>query len=222
MHLVNRNLYKHIVSLTLLVVSVYLADIDLSDGAGPTYITVMERPMRKVSEMIQDEEDDDEVSRRQVVEQEKKKNPPKSTELKEATGSISHKVIQDSEVNICIRASMAGSKSPMRFGLRVEELSEEEFNEEAAAAAELSGGEADVDKHLSRMEYQLGHLENLMHAMIKNADMAKDVDAVNHRHTDAMYKATTFWPFVHVGILLVTGFTQVNHIVGFFKSRRII
>ena len=218
-----------------LLLSCYIiTDLKLNgeDGGGPTYITIMERPVKKISELMEEEEDDDDDSRearkrQQQREKQRKKSPPASHELKDKLGSVDHHVQQDSEISICIRASMAGSKNPMRFGLRVEELTEEEVESEDMRKqqqnAETGSGEtADVDEHLSRMETQLKHIEHLMHAMIKNADMVKEIDALYHRHTDAMYKATAFWPFVHVGILLVTGFTQVNHIVQFFKKHRII
>ena len=57
---------------------------------------------------------------------------------------------------------------------------------------------------------------------LSEADFAKERDSVYHTKTDAMNKATTFWPIMHVCILLATGFTQANHIVQFFKKRRII
>jgi hypothetical protein len=72
------------------------------------------------------------------------------------------------------------------------------------------------------MEEQFVRIESQMHAVLREADFAKERDSIYHTKTDAMHKATVFWPIVHVGILLLTGFTQANHIVQFFKKRRII
>jgi hypothetical protein len=80
----------------------------------------------------------------------------------------------------------------------------------------------DVDSHLSFIEDQLFHYEKKMHVMLRTADLVREHDAIYHKKADAMYQATIFWPIVHVGILLLTGFTQAQHIVSFFQKRRII
>jgi hypothetical protein len=36
-----------------------------------------------------------------------------------------------------------------------------------------------------------------------------------------MNRASQYWPIIHLVVLLVTGFTQANHIIRFFKSRHI-
>jgi hypothetical protein len=136
--------------------------------------------------------------------------------MKQESGSFVHKVKRDAVVNFCIRASSAGTKNPMRFALRLEELGDEE-----AAAVKVPPSNS-VDSHLTSMEEQLNRIESEMHAVLREADFARERDSVYHIKTDAMHKATTFWPIVHVCILLATGFTQANHIVHFFKKRRII
>jgi hypothetical protein len=148
-----------------------------------------------------------------------KPDKPISQELTEKQGSKVFRVSQDSDASICIRASMAGSNNVMRFGLRFEELGEEEVKKDSHAGEAPLG---DVDRHLSFMENQLERLESQMHAMLQEADLSKERDSIYHLQTDAMHKATLFWPIVHVGILLVTGFTQANHIVQFFKKRHLI
>jgi hypothetical protein len=149
----------------------------------------------------------------------KERNKPISHDVTEKQGFTDFKVSQDSEAAICIRASTAGSNNIMRFGLRFEELDELEVNEDTREEQSPLG---DVDKHLSFMEIQLDRLESQMHGMLKEADLSKERDSIYHLQTDAMHKATLFWPIVHVGILLVTGFTQANHIVQFFKKRHLI
>jgi hypothetical protein len=143
---------------------------------------------------------------------------PMSTELINATGTIDFNVMRRDrndedvgELQICIRASKAGSKNGMRFSLFIEEVDVEEEVEKV-----------DVDSHLSFIEDQLFHYEKKMHVMLRTADLVREHDAIYHKKADAMYQATIFWPIVHVGILLLTGFTQAQHIVSFFQKRRII
>jgi hypothetical protein len=145
---------------------------------------------------------------------------PMSTELVNATGTIDFNVMRRDrsdedvgELQICIRASKSGSKNAMRFALFIEEVDVGEEPEKV---------DVDVDSHLSFIEEQLFHYEKKMHVMLRTADLVREHDAIYHQKADAMYQATIFWPIVHVGILLLTGFTQAQHIVSFFQKRRII
>jgi hypothetical protein len=75
---------------------------------------------------------------------------------------------------------------------------------------------------LSHLEREMKRIEYLIHTMLSEADLSKDRDSIYHSRTDAMHQATIYWPIMHVGILLITGFAQANHIVRFFKKRRIL
>ena len=145
--------------------------------------------------------------------EQKKKKSVTNKELSEKQGVIDHKVLENGLLNICIRSSTAGSKNSMRFGLFVEELEDTSQKEEKALGA---------DYHLGHLEKELNRIENSMRFILKEADFAKERDAIFHQQTDAMHSATVFWPILQVCILLATGFTQANHIVHFFKKRRII
>ena len=177
---------------------------------GPTYLTILEKQTLSTIDLVAENE-----GRHRDKE---KQHKPVSHELPDKLGFFKYKVRGDSVLNICIRASLAGRENAMRFGLRVEEMGEDE----AAHDPSKTGGANPVDHHLSFMEHQLERLESEMHAMLSEADTSKERDSVYHMKTDAMHKATLFWPVVHVGILLLTGFTQANHIVQFFKKRHII
>jgi hypothetical protein len=108
----------------------------------------------------------------------------------------------------------------MRFGLRIEELGDddEQFYKKNSPQPPMLG----ADAHLTDIEMHMARIESNIHAMLSEADLSKERDSIYHEKTDAMHKATIFWPILHVGILLITGFTQANHIVRFFKTRRII
>lgn len=174
------------------------------------YLSITEQPTETAQEAIEKEEG------RRARRKPQRAPAPISHEMKEEFGNFVHSVTRDSEVNFCIRASAAGSKNPMRFSLRLEEMGDEEELTINVPPAQS------VDQHLSSMEEQLNRIESQMHAVLREADFAKDRDSVYHTKTDAMHKSITFWPIIHICILLATGFTQANHIVQFFKKRRII
>lgn len=148
------------------------------------------------------------------------KRKPVNMDLKDIKGSIDYDVIRPGEegeggvLEVCIRASNAGSKNPMRFAFRMEDVDDIQQPEKAAAV--------DVDGHLTFFEEQMRHYEGKLRLILKTQDSMRERDAVYHKKTDSMHQATTFWPIVHIGILLVTGFTQANHIVRFFQKRRLI
>lgn len=183
------------------------------EKSGPTYITVTEKPSLSALDVIEEQEGNTNKQHRAAV---PVPVSPLSHEVLVHEGHVDYHVRNDAEVNICIRASSAGSKNPMRFGIQVDELEDVEETESGLPPTET------VDRHLSFMEEQFVRIESQMHAVLREADFAKERDSIYHAKTDAMHKATIFWPIVHVGILLLTGFTQANHIVQFFKKRRII
>jgi emp24/gp25L/p24 family/GOLD len=170
-------------------------------GDAPTYVTLLERPAEAAG---------DKTERRPS------KPKPVSQQITETSGSFVQRIYEDSAVDVCIRASGAGQQNPMRFHLRLEELGDDLTEMERKDKA--SG----VEHRWSFMEMQMDRIEHEMHTIIREADFFKERDAAYHQHTDDLHKATLFWPILHVGILLLTGFTQANHIVRFFKTRRII
>jgi hypothetical protein len=191
--------------------------IDKNDpNYGPTYITIMEKATMSAVDFV--EKDKGRLQRHERDQH--RGHQPTSKELLEVIGVIHHRVAEDSEINICIRASLAGSKNPMRFGLRIEELGDDDaqFYKKNGPQPPMLG----VDAHLTEVEVQMARIESNMHAMLSEADLSKERDSLYHEKTDAMHKATMFWPILHVGILLITGFTQANHIVSFFKTKRLI
>lgn len=206
-------------------------DIDLekeSKKYAPSYITLLEKPIETLEEQRLERATDAEslAQRKALLSNLAKKYKPKvvSQELTEVSGSFLHKIhTEDAVVDVCIRAPKATLENPMFFHIRVEELEEEvldEFEKEKAAANGVPS--LGAEHHWSFMETQLDRIEHEMHNIIKEADFFKERDALYHQQTDDLHKATLFWPILHCCILAVTGFTQANHIIIFFKKRRII
>ncbi|KAG7362129.1 emp24/gp25L/p24 family protein [Nitzschia inconspicua] len=181
---------------------------------GLTYITLLEKP---VETLLDELGDAGRIAERRMQQQERNKHKPQpvSQELRDTKGSFVHRIHQDATADLCIRAASASASNPMRFHLRVEEVGDfdpDDLEKKALGASQ----------HWTFLEVQMDRIEREMHSIIAEADFFKEKDAIYHQHMDDMHKATTFWPMLHVSILLITGFTQANHIVRFFQSRRII
>ena len=179
---------------------------------GPIFITVTEKPAIRLYESP--DPDEDRLKRRERG----RRRPAKPTnkQLTEPKGSIGHRVVEDGDINVCIKASAAISTNPIRVGVRIEE------EEEVKGAKEKKDPSLGADYHFSFMEQEFDRIEASMHNILGEADFAKERDSIFHKNTDAMLAATVFWPVLQVCILLATGFTQANNIVNFFKKRRII
>ena len=198
-----------------------------SQQYSPSYITLLEKPIETLEEQrLEHATDAESVARRgsQLKDRAKRKPKPVSQELTEYSGSFLHRIhLEDAIVDVCIRASKASPRYPMLFHLRLEEMDEEVLDEfEQEKAAQKRPPLLGVEHHWSFMETQLDRIEHEMHIIIKEANFFRERDALYHQQTDDLHKATLFWPMLHCCILLLTGFTQANHIISFFKARRII
>jgi len=206
-------------------------DIDVERNSrkyAPSYLTLLEKPIETLEEQrLEHATDAQSLAQRraQLNDLTRKRKPkPVSQEITERSGSFLHRIhADDAVVDVCIRGSKASPKNPMLVHVRVEELEEDvldEFEQEKADQnrVPLLG----VEHHWSFMETQLDRIEHEMHTMIKEADFFRERDALYHQQTDDLHKATLFWPILHCCILVATGFTQANHIISFFKQRRII
>jgi len=65
-------------------------------------------------------------------------------------------------------------------------------------------------------------LKNEMSVILREADFAKEREMVFHGQSISMNAASMWWPIIQLSVLLLTGFTQAMHMIGFFKSRHII
>lgn len=216
---------------TMVKIHYEAGDIDVNKDSkrySPTYITLLEKPIETLEDQrLESATDDDEnivQRKKQVQDRTKHKPKPVSQEITEYAGSFLHRIhLEDAIVDVCIRASKASPQKPMVFHLRIEELDEDAMDEfEQEKAENIRPPLLGVEHHWSFMETQLNRIEHEMHTIIKEADFFRERDALYHQQTDELHKATLFWPILHCMVLVVTGFTQANHIISFFKTRRII
>lgn len=184
------------------------------EGLNLSYLTLQETVSRDVLDLMRRE-------------QQKRKIPianqkPVSHEMRETKGSLKYTTHdQDAFLNICVRSANAKPTNPLPYHIRVEEMTidiEDFFTDQKKKHAPL----LDVEHHWSFLETQLDRIEHEMHNIINEAYYYRERDAMYNQKMDDLNKATSFWPMLQCCILLLTGFTQANHIVAFFKKRRII
>jgi len=145
--------------------------------------------------------------------------------------NIKHKFELDGDANICFRAPKSrkglkyNSLEYYRFEYHVrllDGLDGDDDDEGKKGKGKPTANQTDIFSHLTHMEKEIQRIQRGMQTILREADFAKDRDALFYKQTESMHSATMFWPIVQVCILLMTGFTQANHIVQFFKQRRII
>lgn len=206
-------------------------DIDTNTDSrkyAPSYITLLEKAVETLEDQrMENAIDRDSPAARRYMSADRTKRrkvPPVSQEIKEYTGSFLHTIhSEDAIVDVCIRASKASPEYPMLFHVRLEELEEDVLDEFQKEKRDLEKVPLlGAEHHWSFMETQLDRIEHEMHTVIREADFFRERDALYHQQTDDLHKATLFWPMLHCCILVLTGFTQANHIISFFKQRRII
>ena len=71
------------------------------------------------------------------------------------------------------------------------------------------------------MENTLSSLVSKTEMILRQADYAKQLEVEFHEQSIAMSKASQWWPMLQLSVLLITGFTQANHIIQFFKKHHI-
>ena len=106
----------------------------------------------------------------------------KTEELLKTKGHLTYNVPTDGEVEICIRASTASSKAPLRFGLHVEQ-SAADIDDDA------NGRNAGVSHQWTQIEEELRLSMRTMKAIQAEADYSKDRDAAFHKQALDMYAA---------------------------------
>mmetsp|Transcript_12417 Transcript_12417/g.20576 ORF Transcript_12417/g.20576 Transcript_12417/m.20576 type:complete len:241 (-) Transcript_12417:66-788(-) len=143
---------------------------------------------------------------------------PASERITKKAGAVVYETQQNGQVEVCLRAGMAASSNPMRFALRVEKETEVHAHSEDAGDEDKT----DTNHHLTHMEMELKHLMSSMKDIISEADFSKERETHFHQQTLNMHAASMWWPIVQLCVLLLTGFTQANHVVRFLKSKRLI
>jgi len=90
-------------------------------------------------------------------------------------------------------------------------------------------GDSNESENQDLAREHLTYLERIILNMIKEAELLGEItddikveESRFYHKSMEMNSAAKWWPILHVVVLILTGYTQVNHIVRFFKSRHII
>ena len=154
-------------------------------------------------------------------------------ELSAKKGSIKFLVGNDSgTVEICVQSIVASTNKPARIHLKVdmaaseEEENNDEYDGGSGTKKETPKDPEHLEHHqisskMSRLERDLQTLQNRVKACINNADYNKDQEAIFHEQSISMNRASKYWPIIQLIVLIVTGFTQANHIVRYLKTHHI-
>jgi len=162
-------------------------------------------------------------------------------QIKTATGQINYnkhmdKQSHEHDVKICVEVkNRSNRKTPVLFSLKFVEISEDfkmafpdmQFNGEGPKLSQAGGADIGKDQtlakeHLTFLEKSIFNMVRETDLLIGSADVSKEEDAVFSKKSMDMYSAAKWWPIMHLAVLFVTGYTQANHVVSFFKSRHII
>lgn len=121
---------------------------------------------------------------------------------------------RDAPVEICFQSMAATPENPSRVALSVSQQIKRKLQVQKLDAPENQAKMSVIERDLKKLGYKVDML-------LTNADYAKEQEVYFHESSLAMNRASQYWPIIHLVVLLVTGFTQANHIIRFFKSRHI-
>ncbi len=142
--------------------------------------------------------------------------------LEDFVGKVSYTTGGTGTVHICAEIQeLPGRKyaRPTMIGLRVSESID--IPEMKKVEVDTKGQEK-AHQHLSEMEKLLMNMLRETNILLKNADFIKKDESGFYQQSEEMNAASRWWPMLHVIVLLVTGFTQANHVIKFFKGMHII
>lgn len=135
-------------------------------------------------------------------------------------GTVSYAAKGSGVIHVCVSIlELPGRKypRPTLLGLRITENTDVKEK-----AVQDEKDKVDTKKHLSEMERILTDMIRQTNYLLKNADGIKSDEMAFHQKSIEMNSASRWWPMMHVVVLLVTGFTQANHVIKFFKTMHII
>lgn len=209
-------------------------DLILPNSNGPDGQPVDPRSFRKYRTTITIEQDDERGYHHGRHDPRRPKTPDGGNnakivrDLDKKKGSIIYDSQYDGKISICVQSLTASAISPTPISLRVYESPDLEGFETVGTGAvahekvELdSQSQQNAKEHFSQMERTLSSLISKTDMILRQADYAKELEVEFHDQTIAMNKASQWWPIVQLCVLLVTGFTQANHMISFFRKHHI-
>lgn len=141
-------------------------------------------------------------------------------------------------LEVCVQSILASTKKPARIHIQADmAASDREYDDDDQVFDDDDDGTAkkkektndpehlehkEISTKMSRLERDLHTLKSRVKACQNNADFNKEQEAAFHLQSISMNRAARYWPIIQLTVLLVTGFTQANHIVRYLKSHHIV
>jgi len=110
----------------------------------------------------------------------------------------------------------------LKFREVIDDVYAKEFGDLFKNDSEAGKDQKLAKEHMSAMEKTIFSMVSETDLLIGVADISKEEEALFSQKSIDMNSAAKWWPIMHLLVLFVTGYTQANHIVSFFKSRHII
>ena len=118
----------------------------------------------------------------------------------------------DGYYSICVAQSVAVPvEHPTRLKLAINYGYDNEYYEKLLKEHNFDAVNMEVHK-----------LNDMMTMTLNEADFQKHKEVDYHLETEKMDNATLWWPMLQIGILVMTGIFQVQHLKSFFKSNKLI
>lgn len=153
---------------------------------------------------------------------------------------ITHKTFTEHDLEVCVETEHTRKKLVVLFSLKlIEEQNEvrekdflKMFGSMRNSMKNIKDGTkdiktTDVDQtlatdHMSYLEKTILDMASETELLIGSARIKETEEAAFSMRSYEMHAAAKCWPILHLLVLFVTGYTQANHVVRFFKSRHII
>jgi len=141
--------------------------------------------------------------------------------LDKTHGALRYNSEYEGIINVCISTM---SRNPVIMSLRISESSISSLEENIPKLNVDKVGKAQkmAKHHLNDMDRAINQMIRESNLLLTNADAVKNVEAKFHQKSVDINAASKWWPILHLVVLLVTGFTQANHVINFFKMRYVI
>ena len=167
-----------------------------------------------------------------------------SKELRGASGVTDYMTDNDGEYTICLQkhtststGSSSSSGGSSGSSDKNGDKDSDKKTEKTKAAASLptrlklkiNYGFSDAhystllqDQNFDAVNMEVRKLNDMMDLAINEADYQKHKEVEYHAETESMNAAALWWPVCQIGILIVIGVFQVQHLKHFFKTNKLI
>jgi hypothetical protein len=96
------------------------------------------------------------------------------------------------------------------------------MNSHKQAIEQFHRDQSTARSHFSELETLLLKFVEQSEMLITSNHLVRKEEDIFQERNREMNAASRWWPMIHVCVLIVTGFTQANHVVRFFKSKYIL